>query len=103
MSWQKDTAVGFMDRWNPLSSKIPHTVFISHVLVRRKKANDTQLKVENAVYEIEKAIKEYQSKNPPQTVSVHVYICVYMHFTFLVLYFWYPSLTHAHTCLDPTR
>ena len=61
VAWARDDNVGFMDRWNPLSSKIPHTIFASHILVRRNKVkNKPDLDIETVVPELERAVQEYQ-------------------------------------------
>lgn len=61
MAWARDDNVGFMDRWNPLSSKIPHTIFASHILIRRNKVkNRPELDIEGVVPELERAVQEYQ-------------------------------------------
>ena len=51
-----------MDRWNPLSSKIPYTVFTSHILVRRKKVtNKPEMDIESVVPVLERAVQEYRA------------------------------------------
>ena len=61
MSWGKDDNVKFLDRWNPLSSKIPYTTFTSHILVRRKKVTGKpHLDIETVVPELERAVQEYR-------------------------------------------
>jgi hypothetical protein len=51
-----------MDRWNPMSSKIPYTVFTSHILVRRKKVQDKpHLDIETVIPELEQAVQEYRT------------------------------------------
>ena len=50
----------FLDRWNPLSSKIPYTVFTSHILERRKKVHKEHLDIQAVIPELEKAVQEYR-------------------------------------------
>jgi len=50
-----------MDRWNPFSSKIPHTSFLSHLLVRRKKVSGRRhMEIDGFITELEKAVQDYR-------------------------------------------
>ncbi len=60
VSWGRDQS-GFMDRWNPFSSKIPHTTFASHLLIRRKKVSGKSfMEVESLITELQKAVQDYR-------------------------------------------
>lgn len=64
MTWgKKESPLRFVDRWNPFSSKVPNTIFASHILVRRKKVVDPRMTIENVVSEFEKAIVDFWKQN----------------------------------------
>ena len=56
--WGKQENVGFFDRWNPFSSKVPYTIFASHLMLRRGRVGNDQLKISKVVPVIEEAIND---------------------------------------------
>lgn len=52
-----------LERWNPLSSRIPHTIFTSHVLIRRGRVNNPRMKLASLVTELEKAVNDWRKAN----------------------------------------
>ena len=58
--WGKEES-DLMDKWNPFSSKIPHIIFASHLMVRRKKVqNRPDLDIASVIPEIERAVQDYR-------------------------------------------
>ena len=75
--WGKEEA-GLFDRWNPFSSKIPHTIFTSHVLVRRKKlTNRPDMDIDTAIVQIEKAVLDYRSAHGNVSVEIERKVVVF--------------------------
>ena len=57
--------MGFLDRWNPFSSHVPYTVFASHLMLRKGKVDNDQLRISKLVPELEKAINDLRRAQPP--------------------------------------
>ena len=58
--------MGFFDRWNPFSSKVPYTLFASHLMLRKGKVDNDQLRISKVVPELEKAISDLRRAQQPQ-------------------------------------
>ena len=69
ISWGKDENVGLLERWNPLSSRIPYTIFTSHVLMQRGRVNNPQMKLDTLVTELERAVQAFQRANASRQPS----------------------------------
>ena len=50
--------MGFFDRWNPFSTRIPYTIFASHLMMRKGRVDSDQLRVAKVIPELEKAIND---------------------------------------------
>lgn len=58
VSWGTEETLGFFGRWNPFNSRVPYTIFTSHILVRKGAVNNPQMTIENVVPELERAIQD---------------------------------------------
>ena len=60
--------MGFFDRWNPFSVRVPYTIFASHLMMRKGRVDNDQLRVSKVIPELEKAINDIRraSAPPPQ-------------------------------------
>ena len=58
--------MGFFDRWNPFSTKVPYTIFASHLMLRKGKVDNDQLRISKVVPELEKAINDLRRAQQPQ-------------------------------------
>ena len=56
--WGKEENVGFFDRWNPFSTKVPYTIFASHLMLRKGRVDNDQLRISKVVPELERAIND---------------------------------------------
>lgn len=54
--------VGFFTRWNPFSNNVPYTTFASHLLVRRRRINNSKLEITTFPQELEKAINDFRAR-----------------------------------------
>lgn len=50
--------MGFLDRWNPFSSRVPYTIFASHLMLRKGRVDNDQLRISTVVPQLEKAIND---------------------------------------------
>jgi hypothetical protein len=64
--WGKEETMGFFDRWNPFSTKVPYTIFASHLMLRKGKVDNDQLRISKVVPELEKAINDLRRAQQPQ-------------------------------------
>lgn len=61
--------MGFFDRWNPFSAKVPYTIFASHLMLRKGRVDNDQLRISKVVPELERAINDLrraQQQQQPQ-------------------------------------
>ena len=58
--------MGFVARWNPFASRIPYTIFTSHVLIRKGRTDDPRLKIENVIPEVERAVEDLRRAHASQ-------------------------------------
>jgi hypothetical protein len=56
--WGKEEGMGFFDRWNPFSTRVPYTIFASHLMMRKGRVDSDQLRVAKVVPELETAIND---------------------------------------------
>jgi hypothetical protein len=65
--WGKEESVGFFDRWNPFSSRVPYTIFASHLMLRKGRVDSDQLRVSKVIPELEKAINDIRKVHHQQS------------------------------------
>ena len=58
--------MGFFDRWNPFSTRVPYTIFASHLMMRKGRVDSDQLRVGKVVPELEKAINDIRRAHHTQ-------------------------------------
>lgn len=63
--WGKEETVGFLDRWNPFSGRVPYTIFASHLMLRKGRVDNDRLRIAKVVPELEKAINDLRRAQPP--------------------------------------
>lgn len=62
--WGKEESVGFFDRWNPFSTRVPYTIFASHLMLRKGRVDSDRLRISKVVPELEKAINDLRKSQP---------------------------------------
>ena len=58
VSWGKDYAPSFMERWNPFSTTLKVTIFQSHVLFQKAHRSDRHLSLDAFIADLLEVIKQ---------------------------------------------
>ena len=64
--WGKVENVRFVDRWNPFSTKVPYTIFASHLMLRKGRVDSDQLRISTVIPELERAVNDLRRAQQQQ-------------------------------------